>query len=147
MTVGVTGGTVPRLARLFDPTAPWVFLSDYSPAPRLGWLEISIPMAPNRLLTPSRTVARRPRYDVLLATREFFEIATDLAHLGLAAGQFLKKPTDAIDFENADERDRAARLNAFGLVVWFDLPHEGEVAQVTATSDELLDEALHRWSA
>jgi hypothetical protein len=143
VTAMVGPTTVSRLASVFDPSAPWILLTDFRPGLK-GWQQVRVPLLSRQLMDPVPATVRMLGFEVLLSTEQFLALAPELDDGGLLARQFTKRPDDRVQFPHA--RVPANRYRAFGLVVGIDLPHAHEVAQVVATSDERLDRALNAFT-
>jgi len=143
----VAPGSVPTLAQLLDPEAPLVYLELFRPLsgmyPGDVWTDVSLPLShslPNELLR-----ARSISFDVLLPTPRFLALAPALKKYGLYCAQVEHAPPSGLRLDQLDHP--AARKNWYrkaGFILSFDLPHEGEVAQVAACSSAVRTAALDR---
>lgn len=140
-TIGPT--SVPELAAVFDPDAPWVLLSNFEPLGD-GWHQTRVPLLPSQAKDPAAATIRNLHFDVLLATSEFLALAPGWGESGLRARQLTKRPEDQFSFGTARNPPPAALLRAMGLVVAVDLAKPNDIALVLTTSVDALEAVLMR---
>lgn len=144
-TVGTEPTTVPELAAVLDPDAPWVLLPSFTPIGGLKWQDAVVPWWSGRPAEPMPATIRRMSVDLLLPTTEFLRLAPDLADVGIEILQFRQRPRADVEYVDvSNPHARVARFRLSELTVSVDLPHAGEVAQLAATSAADLDAAIER---
>jgi hypothetical protein len=147
-TVMVWPGSVPVLAGLLDPAAPWVYVESHAPMDTFGgdagWTAMRVPLTPGRLQTPDLVQARHLRCDLLLRTARFLEIAPELGNVSATVMQLRRRPDDRVRLDSAHPQALAAWYHASGLVIGFRLPHTGEQTQLLALDQPSLAAALAR---
>lgn len=135
---------MPVLARALEPGAGHVLLSGYGPFTGTDWIESVVPLTDDAALEPIRLRVTHLSYDALFDTMEFVRVVDRMGQHGARVLQFTVAPRADVDFEAARASVRVHRYRAFGLRVGIDLPHRGEVANLFALSEQVLDSALER---
>ena len=143
VSVMIDSVTVPGLAAVFDPEAPWIVLSGMGPGVGPDWALMKIPLLGTQLMNPVPATVRMVNYELLISPQEFLDLAPSLCERGLWARQFTKRPEN-VWFGTDDTPPPADRLRAFGFTVGVHLLHPRESAQIKAASDDGLEAALSR---
>jgi hypothetical protein len=151
VTVMVWPGSVPVLAGLLDPAAPWVYVESHAPMDTFGgdtgWTAMRVPLSPRRLDRPELVQARYLCCDLPLPTDQFLDVAPELADVSANVMQVRRRPEDRLRLDGAQPQALAAWYRKNGLVVGFRPPHTGEETQLVALDHSSLAAALGRLHA
>jgi hypothetical protein len=136
--------TLPELSAALDPTVGHVLLTGHAPLAGVGWVESRVPLSGDPATQPFPLHVTRLTYDALFGICRFLDAVQHLSRFGALVHQLAKCPPPTVSFDDPRGAVRAARYRAFDLVIGFDLPHQGEVANLIALSTDQLDHALAR---
>ena len=108
----------------------FVWLVAYHPHGVVEWVTLPLPLRLNATATP--LTARLPRYDLQFSLSAFLSVLPQLhARAGMLALQMERPVPDTLTMEHlADNSRRRSILRENGLLLSFDLPHDGEYAWV-----------------
>jgi hypothetical protein len=145
-SAGVGVVTAGILAKILDPTAPVIWIAQYSPlSPSVGgWQTMPVPLGKQ-----TKTLrVRRLAFEIQATRDELIAILPDLEPSGLYVAQLLKPVPNTLRAEWLFEHgsQRLERCRDAGVVLTFDLPHAHEVAVVWSPERYVLEGVVRRLS-
>src|SRR4051812_29936200 len=128
------------LAELLDPSVPFVWLPNHSPMRHIEWWDVDLPIAHDR--PPRRVRARWLRFDLLLKTAEFKDVADHFD--GITAFHMTRPVPNSLIIEQLPEEQLYRVLRQNGLLAHLHQPHSMEVAMYRTWDKEWMDNLLER---
>jgi hypothetical protein len=123
----VQGATVTALAKLLNPSVPYVWILGHMPNTCVEWWHTNVPLNDNdRISVQVRTLI----YDMQLPTTEFLKNASAFESFGIDLIQAHKPMPDTLDLSRIAEELQDAVLVKNGAFLRLWLPHSVETACV-----------------
>lgn len=123
----VHGATVTALAKLLNPSVPYVWILGHMPHRYVEWWHTNVPLNDIDRITAQ---VRMLTYDMQLPTADFLQYAAAFDDCGLSLVQAHKPMPDTLDLSRISEEQQDAVLMKNGAFLRLWLPHAIETACV-----------------
>jgi hypothetical protein len=145
-TVGAWPAHLSEITRAIDPGVDFVVVEDHCAADR-RWRTLEVPLSDRSDSPARRWTVRRVSLDLLLTPAQMADAAPELQTAtdgGALIWQSSRRPPDAFALRDKHGPARAAAIRGLDIRLVIDIPHDGELAVLTAPTEALLVQALER---
>ncbi|GEM_PF-2798661 len=145
-TVGAWPAHLSEIARAVDPGLDFVVLEDHC-ATDWQWRTLEVPLSDHADSPASRWTVRLLQFDLLLTPAQLTQAAPELQTAsdgGATIWQSSRRPPDGFALRHKHGTARAAAMRGLDIRLVIDVPHDGEVALLTAPTEALMVQALER---
>ncbi|MCC2322261.1 hypothetical protein [Cellulomonas xiejunii] len=145
-TAGAWPAHLSDIVRATDPGLEFVVVEDHCAAD-WRWTPLAVPLSEHSDAPASRWTVRRMSFDLLLTPVQLRDAAPELQTAtdgGALIWQSSRRPPDTFALRDKHGSARAAAMRGLDIRLVIDVPHDGEVAVLTAPTEALLVRALER---
>lgn len=145
-SVGAWPAHLSEIARAVDPGLEFVVVEDHCVVD-WRWRTLEAPLSDHSHPPVSRWTVRRMSLDLLLTPAQLRDAARELQTAtdgGALVWQSSRRPPDGFALRAKQGPARAAAIRGLDIRLVIDVPHDGEVAVLTAPTEALLVQALER---
>lgn len=145
-TAGAWPAHLSEITRAVDPGLDFVVVEDHC-AVDWRWQTLEVPLSDQPGSTAHHWTVRRMSLDLLLTPAQLTDAAPELQTAtdgGALVWQSSRRPPGAFALRDKHGPARAAAMRGLDIRLVIDVPHDGEVAVLTAPTEALLVQALER---
>lgn len=143
-TLYVQKAIVSTLVGFLNPQIPWVWVLGHMPNRCVEWWQAALPL--NKQGVSVTAELRSVRYDLMLPTAQFIELAAELDDHGLVLIQSRQRMPDTLDLSRIPDHQQDKVLRGNGAFLRMYLPHAIETAEVQCFEKGYLGLTAAEWS-
>lgn len=133
--------TAQVLATFLPRSGAIVWIRGHRPEPIIRWWSATLPLS--RRGTRITGLVRDVAFDLQLSVEDFLKALPEFEESGLDLYLMARPVPDTLTLRGVEAEAAQLIIIANGMMAHFDLPHAGEVAVLSSTSEAMLESWLH----